>query len=196
MMHCSKPCQPYHNVGQFTLWIFRRKTTVISRKQRWQCYISVLFHMCEPLFFNVLKTLKQLWYTETICFTFFFQFYSMLCEPLNLWSGRNSTLGPVLYWRPRTALLYNTCLLHAARIPPSCQPLANVPADLNVMSLVNHSTVCLGCHRPYPPVRFTCVMLVHGAIEGHFCSLIPLQMTVEIRCLTVQYKMIIKIDFL
>jgi len=44
----------------------------------------------------------------------------------------------------------------------------------------------------YPTVRFTCVVLLRGAIERHFCSLIPLRMKVEICCWTTQYKMIIK----
>jgi len=43
----------------------------------------------------------------------------------------------------------------------------------------------------YPPIRFACVVLVCGAIKGHFCFFIPLQMTVEICCWTIQYKMII-----
>jgi len=48
----------------------------------------------------------------------------------------------------------------------------------------------IGCI--YPPVQFPCVVLVRGAIKGHFCSLIQLWMTVEICCWTIQYKMIIK----
>ena len=32
MMRCSKPCQPYHNIGPFTLWIFVRQT---------RCWISM-----------------------------------------------------------------------------------------------------------------------------------------------------------
>jgi len=36
-------------------------------------------------------------------------------------------LGTVLYWRPRTALLRNTCFLHAAQMPPSYHRLTHQP---------------------------------------------------------------------
>jgi len=45
-------------------------------------YFSFISHVRAALFFNVLKTLKQLWDAETICFRVLFQFYFMLCELL------------------------------------------------------------------------------------------------------------------
>ena len=44
-------------------------------------YFSFISHVWAAVFFSVLKTLKQLWNTETICFKVLFQFYFMLCEP-------------------------------------------------------------------------------------------------------------------
>jgi len=71
----------------------------------------------------------------------------------NLCSGCGSMPGPILYWRLCTALLCNTCFLHAARMPPSCRPSANMPADLNIMSPIDHSAVRtgLGHRRLYIP---------------------------------------------
>ena len=45
-------------------------------------YFSFILHVRAAVFFNVLKTLKQLWNAETIRFRVLFQFYFMLCEPL------------------------------------------------------------------------------------------------------------------
>jgi len=44
-------------------------------------YFSSISHVWTAVFFNVLKTLKQLWNTETICFRVLFQFY-FTCESI------------------------------------------------------------------------------------------------------------------
>ena len=54
----------------------------ISRERQEWCF-QFYFASANCCIFNVLKTLKQLWNAETICFRVLFQFYSMLCEPFN-----------------------------------------------------------------------------------------------------------------
>ena len=72
--------------------------------------------------------------------------------------------------------------------------LGTLAATQQLVSSLHSATISRGSlcslHLPRMP-SFACVVLLCGASEGHFCSLIPLQMTVEIWCWTIQSKMII-----